>query len=158
MILEAHGIAVELPAHWSGRVFRRSGANATLHAASFALHLDDGEFGDASTARMAPGASFLALTEYLPGAGLVPGEGLFAPRRLTLPLEPTRFSVRGLAHPRAGQAGAQQFFTRNGRPFCLYVVIAGGRRHRRHQLPALDRILRSVRIAPLGGGGAGSPA
>jgi hypothetical protein len=119
MILEAHGLHVVLPAHWSGRVFRRGGGNATLHAASFPLSLHDGEFGDASTARMKPGASFLALTEYVPGASLVPGEGLFAPRRLTLPLEPTRFSIKGLAHPRPGQTGAQQFFTSAGRPFCL---------------------------------------
>lgn len=153
MILEAHGIRAQLPAHWSGRVFRRPGGNATLHAASFPLALDDGEFGDATTARMRPGASFLALTEYLPGAGLMPGEGLFAPRRLVLPLEPTRFSIKGLAHPRAGQAGAQQFFTSAGRPFCLYAVIAGGGGHRRRQLPVLDSVLRSVRIAPPAGGG-----
>ncbi len=153
MILEAHGIRVQLPAHWSGRVFRRAGGNATLHAASFTLALDDGEFGDATTARMRPGASFLALTEYLPGAGLVPGEGLFAPRRIVLPLEPTRFSVKGLAHPRADQAGAQQFFTSAGRPFCLYAVIAGPGAHRRRQLPVLDGVLRSLRIAPAAGGG-----
>ena len=70
MRLSAHGITAELPPGWSGRVFRRTGGNATLHAASFPLVLDDGEFGDASTARMAPGASFVSLTEYLPGAGL----------------------------------------------------------------------------------------
>ena len=161
MILEAHGIRLELPAHWSGRVFRRAAGNATLHAASFPLTLDDGEFGDASTARMPVGASFLALTEYVPGAGLFAGQGLFAPRRVALPLEPTRFSIKGLAHPRAGQAGSQQFFSTAGRPFCLYVVIAGGLPHRRRQLPALDGILRSVRIDPLGAGGggvAGTPA
>ncbi|MGH2868389.1 MAG: hypothetical protein ACRDNK_12590 [Solirubrobacteraceae bacterium] len=156
MSLEAHGIRVALPAHWSGRVFRRAGGNATLHAASFSLVLDDGEFGDATTARMPPGGSFLALTEYLPGAGLVPGEGLFAPPRVALPLEPTRFSIKGLAHPRPGQAGAQQFFTSAGRPFCLYVVLAGPSGHRRRQLPRLDAILRSLRIAPAGGGGAGT--
>jgi hypothetical protein len=153
VILEAHGLRVQLPAHWSGRVFRRPSGNATLHAASFPLVLDDGEFGDATTARMRPGGSFLALTEYLPGAGLAPGEGLFAARRVVLPLEPTRFSIKGLAHPRAGQAGAQQFFTRAGRPFCLYTVIAGSGAHRRHQLPVLDSVLRSLRIAPVAGGG-----
>ena len=158
MILEAHGLRVVLPAHWSGRLFRRSGGNATLHAASFPLALRDGEFGDASTARMLPGASFLALTEYVTGAGLVPGEGLFAPRRVALPLEPTRFSIRGLAHPRPGQAGTQQFFTSVGRPFCLYVVIAGGSGYRRRQLPVLDGVLRSLRIAPAEGGAvAGAP-
>lgn len=148
MRLEAHGIAVELPAGWSGRVFRREGENATLHAASFPLPLHDGEFGDASTARMAPGASFLSLAEYVPGAGLRAGRGLFAPARLALPLDPTRFSIRGLAHPRQGQLGQQQFFTTAGRPFCLYLVVAGGPAHRRRQLPVLDLVLRGLRISP----------
>ncbi|HET9104388.1 MAG TPA: hypothetical protein VFN55_13620 [Solirubrobacteraceae bacterium] len=148
MKLSAHGIAAALPPGWSGRVFRRAAGNATLHAASFPLALDDGEFGDASTARMVPGASFLALTEYLPGGGLQAGHGLFAPEHIVLPLDPTRFSIRGLAHPRPGQSGHQQFFTASGRPFGLYVVIAGDRSHRRRQLPVLDRILRGVHIAP----------
>ena len=146
MRLEAHAIARELPRGWSGRIFRRSGGNATLHAASFPLALHDGEFGDASTAQMAPGASFLSLAEYVPGAGLQAGRGLFAPARIELPLDPTRFSIRGLAHPRAGQLGHQQFFTAAGRPFCAYLVVAGDRSHRRRQLPLLDGILRTLRI------------
>jgi hypothetical protein len=146
MRLEAHAIAIELPRGWSGRIFRRSGGNATLHAASFPLALHDGEFGDASTARMAPGASFVSVAEYVPGAGLEAGRGLFAPARIELPLDPTRFSIRGLAHPRAGQLGHQQFFTAAGRPFCVYVVIAGDGSHRRRQLPLLDAVLRGLRI------------
>ena len=151
MKLAAHGFALELPHGWSGRVFRREGGNATLHAASFPLVLHDGEFGDASTARMHPGASFIALAEYMPGAGLRPGHGLFAATRLALPLDPTRFSIRGLAHPRSGQDGHQQFFTAAGRPLCLYVVIAGGAAHRRRQLPVLDAILRSLQVSPRSG-------
>ena len=147
MRLEAHASAIELPRGWSGRIFRRSGGNATLHAASFPLALHDGEFGDASTARMTPGASFLSLAEYVPGAGLQAGRGLFAPARIELPLDPTRFSIRGLAHPRAGQLGHQQFFTAAGRPFCVYAVVAGDRSHRRRQLPLLDAILRTLRIS-----------
>ncbi len=138
-------------------MFRRPGGNATLHAGDFQLALNDGEFGDASTGRMPHGASFIALTEYIPGAGLHAGHGLFAPRRIALPLEPRMFAASRLAHPHRGQAGAQQFFTTRGRPFCLYVVLAGGGAQRRRQLPVLDRILRSVRIEAAGGGGAGTP-
>ncbi len=147
MILAAHGVRIQLPARWTGRIFRRRGGNVTLHAGDFPLALDDGEFGDASTARLAPGASFLALAEYVPGAGLQAGRGLFAPARIELPLDPTRFSIRGLAHPRAGQLGHQQFFTAAGRPFCVYVVVAGDGSHRRRQLPLLDGILRTLRIS-----------
>jgi len=147
-VLEAHGLRVELPQGWSGRVFRRPAGGATLHAGDFQLPFDDGEFGDASTGLMPAGASFLALTEYLPGAGLEPGVGLFAARSIPRALDPTALRRTGLAHPRPGQAGAQHFFTTAGRPFCLYVVVSGPRSERRRQLPAISAVLRSVRIDP----------
>ena len=148
-VLEAHGLRVELPRGWSGRVFRRPAGGATLHAGDFQLPFDDGEFGDLSTSRMPAGASFLALTEYLPGAGLEPGQGLFASRRIPTTLDPTAFRRNGLAHPRPGQAGAQHFFTTAGRPFCLYVVVSDSHSERRRQLATLSAVLRSLRIQPV---------
>jgi hypothetical protein len=146
-VLEAHGLRVELPRGWSGRVFKRPAGGATLHAGDFELPLDDGEFGDRSTGLMPAGASFLALTEYRPGAGLEPGKGLFASHRIPTSLDPTSFSPRGLAHPRPDQAGMQRFFTAAGRPLCLYVVISGSRIERRGQLATLGVVLRSLRIS-----------
>jgi hypothetical protein len=146
--LEAHGLRIELPRGWSGRVFKRPRGGATLHAGDFQLALDDGEFGDRSTALMPSGGSFLALTEYLPGAGLEPGQGLFASHKVPTTLEPTAFSPRGLAHPRPGQAGAQHFFTHADRAFCLYVVVSGPRSERRRQLAVLGHMLRSLRVHP----------
>jgi hypothetical protein len=148
VILEAHGITADLPAGWSGRLFQRTGGVATLHAANFALPLTDGEFGDRSTGAMPRGGSFLALTEYRAGPGLKPGTGLFAAKRLPLPLDPSSFARERLAHARAGQTGAQHFFTFRGRPFCLYVVLAGERSTRRRQLAELTHVLRTVRIEP----------
>ncbi len=148
MILDAHGIRVSLPTGWSGRVFSRANGVATLHAGDFQLKLNDGEFGDGSTRQMPAAASFIALTEYEPGGRLQPGRGLFAPRGVRLPLDPTSFSSAGLAHPRHGQLGMQHFLTDSHRPFCLYVVLAGPRSGRSRQLVILDRILRSLRIAP----------
>ncbi len=145
--LEAHGLRVELPRGWSGRLFKRPAGGATLHAGDFDLALDDGEFGDQSTAGMPAGATFLALAEYLPGSGLEPGRGLFSPRRVPTALDPTSFSARGMAHPRPGQLGRQEFFTAAGRPFCLYVVVSGARRERRRQLATLGVVLRSLRIS-----------
>jgi hypothetical protein len=149
--LEAHGIAAELPQGWSGTIFRLAGGGATLHAATFALVSDHSSFGDASTAVIPTGGSFLALTEYLPGGGLEPGVGLFAPRRFPRPLDPASFSTRKLAHARRGQSATQHFFTASRRPFCLYVVIADApsRFDRRAQLEALNRVLASVRVAPV---------
>ena len=137
---------VRLPHGWSGRVFKRAAGGATLHAGDFQLPLDDGEFGDRSTSLMPAGACFLALTEYLPGAGLEPGKGLFASRRIPTMLDPTSFSARGLAHPRPGQAGTQHFFTMAGRPFCLYVVLSGSRGARRAQLATIAGVLRSLEV------------
>ena len=151
MRIEAHGIAVELPSGWSGRIFRLAGGGATLHAGTFAPALDDSSFGDRSTGAIPIGGSFLALVEYLPGAGLEPGTGLFASRRMPRPLDPASFSTRKLAHARPAQSATQHFFTASGRPFSLYVVIAATRSGaaRRAQLDALNRVLRSVRIAPI---------
>jgi hypothetical protein len=148
LILHGHGIKIDLPRGWSGRIFKRPGPIATLHAGSFTLAFGDGEFGDASTALMPDGASFLALTEYRPGAGLEPGAGLFAPSRVPRRLDPARFSASGLAHPRPGQSGMQHFFTLARRPFCLYVVIAGGRATRRRQLDMVDHVLATLHISP----------
>jgi hypothetical protein len=148
VILEAHGLTVELPRGWSGRVFSGSGDLATLHAGNFQLALRDGEFGDASTGSMPEPSAFVAVTEYAPGDGLSPGEGLFAPRRIPLPLDPMSFGTRRLAHRRPGQVGTQHFFTASGRPLCMYAVIAGPRSARRGELLALDRVLRSLRVAP----------
>jgi hypothetical protein len=150
--LDAHGIELEVPHGWSGRVFSRQNGAATLHAGNYTLAIDDGEFGDRSTGRMRPGACFLALTEYVPGAGLEAGAGLFAHSRIGLPLDPTRFAARALAHPRPGQAGAQQFFTLAGRPLCLYVVLAGGRAFRPRQLAEVNHVLRSLQVRARGTG------
>jgi hypothetical protein len=156
VILEAHGLSVALPRGWSGRVFAARGDIATLHAGSFQLALDDGEFGDASTGSMPEVAAFLALTEYAAGNGLQPGEGLFAPRRIPLPLDPTSFGERRLAHRRPGQVATQHFFTTARRPFCLYAVLAGPRVARRGQLLAIDQVLRSLRVSPRRAQGSGA--
>jgi hypothetical protein len=157
--IEAHGISVELPHGWSGRIFRLAGGGSTLHAGTFTLPLDGSSFGDASTAAIPVGGSFFALTEYLPGTGLEPGVGLFAPRRFPRRLDPASFSARKLAHGRPGQLATQHFFTASRRPLCLYVVIAAAlsRAARRAQLAELNSVLASVRVAPgAGPAGAGS--
>jgi hypothetical protein len=148
VILDAHGVHLELPQGWSGRLFARDGL-VGVHAGDYRVELaDESTFGDASTGRMAPGNSFIAVVEYRPGNGLRAGVGLFEPDRIRLPLDPTSFGPRRLAHPRPGQVGVQQFFTASGRPFCAYVVLAGGRSTRRRQLATAGHVLRSLRIAP----------
>jgi len=40
--LSAYGIEIDLPRGWDGRIFRRPGADPTLHAANFPLPASDG--------------------------------------------------------------------------------------------------------------------
>ncbi len=150
MILRGHGIEIDLPDGWEGRIFRRQHGAPTLHAGTFALPHQDGEFGSHATARMPPGGAFLTLTEYHPGRGLQHGHGLFKSRHIPLPLRHDRFHPRTLLVARRGQAGFQHFFTMEGRPFCLYAVV-----RRKHgsvsaaahpQIGGINGVLRSLRV------------
>jgi hypothetical protein len=123
MRIAAHGIGLELPHGWNGRLYRVAGSPPILHAASFALPHEDGDFGSGATAAIPPAGAFLALKEYEPGPRLLPGVGLFASHAIPLPLTPGHFHPRALQVGRRGQAGLQHFFTASGRPFCLYAVI-----------------------------------
>ena len=151
MVLDAHGIVIDLPEGWEGRIYRRPGGDPTLHAATFALPAHDADFGTRATARMRPGDAFLALTEYRTGRGLEPGRGLFASKELPLPLHGRHFNPSSLLVARRGQSGFQHFFTDRGRPFCLYAVVSRPRgTHARTatppQLAALNRVLGSVEV------------
>jgi hypothetical protein len=121
--LAGHGLSIDLPDGWEGRIFRRRHGDPTLHAGTFALAFDDGEFGTRSTGRMPAGATFVTITEYRPGNGLEPGRGLFAAKGIPLPIARSRFHPSQLLVARRGQRGFQHFFTESGRPFCLYAVI-----------------------------------
>lgn len=123
MRIAAHAIELELPRGWDGRLYRLAGSPPILHAASFPLPHQDGDFGSGATAAIPPGGAFLALKEYEPGPRLLPGVGLFASHGIPLPLMPEHFHPRALQVGRRGQAGLQRFFTASGRPFCLYAVI-----------------------------------
>lgn len=149
MKVAAHGIAVDLPDGWEGRIFRRGKGDPTLHAATFALPFEDGEFGTRATAKMPAGATFLTITEYRPGQGLEPGKGLFAARAIPLPIPRSRFRPNHLLVARPGQRGFQHFFTDGGRPFCLYAVIHEPRLGAaRADLGGVNRVLETLRIEP----------
>jgi hypothetical protein len=122
--IAAHGIELELPRNWEGRLYRVAGSAPILHAASFALPAADGDFGSGATGAIPAGGAFLALKEYDPGPRLRPGVGLFQSRVIPLPLTAGHFHPRALQVGRPGQAGLQHFFTASRRPFCLYAVIA----------------------------------
>lgn len=143
MRIESHGIRAELPAGWEGRISRRrataaagprrgreadgdltGGTGPVLHMANFALPEDRGDFGSGAVDLMGTGHLLVALVEY--GADSV-GTALF-PAVSSMPrLTRRMFDRRGLQRVQQGQAGAQRFFTLNGRAFCLYVVLGDER-------------------------------
>ena len=111
MIVQAHGIRLDVPDGWEARIYRRPHGDPTLHTANFALPVDDGDFGAGAVLSMPLGGEFLCLTEYRPGDGLVPGRGLFAAGPLPLPLRSSHFRPRVLHVARSGSFGLQHFFT-----------------------------------------------
>jgi hypothetical protein len=122
--LNAHGISLELPAGWDGRIGRRVDGYAVAHAASFPLPAGDGDFAVATTARLPAGGIVVVLVEYEPALA---GSGLFAPAGPPVALDPHEFGTSTLLRRLPGQAGLQRFFSHAGRAFCLYVVVGSAR-------------------------------
>lgn len=148
MRLGAHGLSIELPGGWEGRIFRRGAAGPVLHAASFALHEHDGDFGAAATGRMRDGDRFLAVVEYRPDERLRPGQGLFESGGPPQRIHPLDFSARQLQVTRAGQLGWQRFFTASGRACCAYAVIRPGRHPPGRLVAELARVLATLTVEP----------
>ena len=120
MRISAHGIEVDLPDGWDGKIFRRPEGDPTLHASNFPLPAQDGDFGTGAVDAMGSDGVFLVLTEYDPALA---GRGLFEPDGPPRSLRPADLHPRSLLKTRPGKSGAQRFFTASGRAFCLYVVI-----------------------------------
>jgi hypothetical protein len=133
MRLSAHGLDVEVPPGWEARIMRRDVQafgempRPVLHMANFALPERRGDFGAGVVEHMKGDDMFVVIFEYGPESVDQP---LF--RRVGVPrLRPADFSARRLQRTLPGQAGAQMFFQANGRAFCIYAVIADGRKVRR---------------------------
>lgn len=140
MILQAQGLAVDVPRGWDGRIFRRAesdvmspaapGTDAAivprsgvttpvLHLANFPLPEGRGDYGSGAVGLMRSTNVFLALVEFGPesaGTPLFAAEGL--PR-----LRAAELSESVMQRPIPGMGGAQRFFTVAGRPFCAYAVV-----------------------------------
>jgi hypothetical protein len=147
MRIAGHGIEIDLPDGWEGRIYRRPEGRPILHAASFALPAEDGDFGTSAVAGMPSNGVFIALAEYDPDAL---GEPLFAHQGLPLPLRATDTHPRALQRLGPGRAGVQRFFTSRSRPFGLYVVIRS-EPVQAGQIDQANLVLGSLRITAPGG-------
>jgi hypothetical protein len=159
VLIEGEDVEVELPGGWDGRMRRRGGGAegasrpegsrrglVTVHAGNFPLPAHDGDYGTSATSAMPRRGIFVTLVEFAPGGGLKPGRGLYAHDGLPVELSPSDFSPETMLRAASGQAGVQRFFTAAERPFCLYVVI-GSHREAGRLAPAVNGVLRAVRIA-----------
>ena len=167
--LNAHGVKVDVPAGWDGRIARRpqhgevSAAGAegppaepgfttysVTHVSSRPLPSDTADFGSNVVDELAPDDALVTLIEYEPASA---GTALFATQGLPRVLDPEGFSPSALQRALPNQAGLQVFFSEQGRALCLYVVL--GSYHRRHDVvPRVNEVLATLEVAPLGGGSA----
>ena len=167
MRFDRSGIAVTLPPGWEVALHRReqapqaearSGArfseevltstapeattHPVLHAGSFPLPPDRGDYGSGAVDVMTATDVLLVLVEFHPDAAAT---ALFAadgpPRALTS----DSFGAQSLQRVIDGQSGYQRFFHAGGRAFCLYVVL--GSHARRHLLvPTVNQLLESLEL------------
>lgn len=139
-------LEVDLPPGWEGRAFSRlievtERNYSVLHLANFALPAEVEDYGGGAVERLRAADVFLALLEFGPESL---GTALFSPAgvpRLTSASFDTNRLQRGIA----GQSGAQAFFTANGRPYSLYVVL-GQHLNRFRAVPAINEVLRGIQF------------
>ena len=170
MRIESSGIGVDLPRGWDGAIFtggtdggsaalrqQQPGASqvapgpattapghAVLHAASFPLPAQRGDYGSGAVDRMVADDMFLALLEFHPDAATTP---LFAQRGMPGDLGAESYRTDQLQRTLAGQAGVQRFFSVDGRAFCLYVVL-GAFSRRAALAPQVGQVLAATTIGP----------
>jgi hypothetical protein len=156
--LTDRGVTVDLPQGWDGQI-RAAGQGAqpalrtaatadepvgegvVLHAASFALPAERGDYGSGAVEVMGGSDVLVCLLEHereAADAALFAREGI--PR-----LDASMFSPQSMQRAVAGMAGSQHFFQVRGRPFCLYVVV-GSWRTRGPLVRTADRVASSIRI------------
>jgi hypothetical protein len=165
--LRAHGVAVDVPPGWDGRISRRpehgevSAATAdapaaargfttqsVTHVASVPLPGDMADFGSGVVDDLGPDDALVVLLEYDPASA---GTALFAAQGVPRALDPEGFNPNTLQRSLPGQAGVQLFFSEQGRALCLYVVL--GAYSRRHEVvPRVNTVLETLLIEPLAPG------
>lgn len=164
MRFDSAGIAVDLPPGWEASVFRREevgpraaaladdvrartapGATThpVLHAASFPMPAQRGDYGSGAVDVMGARDVFVTLLEFHPDAART---ALFARPGVPPPLRPHDFSPNGLQRALPGQSGCQRFFSVAGRAFCLYVVL-GSHARREMLAPVVNGFLATLSVS-----------
>ena len=152
-LLSGHGIRVDLPAGFEGRIYQRTpmGGSAAYPVAQFAtfpLPADVADFGGGVTVGMAATDIFAVLFEYGPESV---GKALFSSKKVPSTLTVDQFFPYLLRRGVGGQSGTQRFFTEAGRPFTFYAVL-GSHALRPQLVPHVNTLLSQIAIAPGGTG------
>lgn len=160
--LSGHGLHVEVPSGWDGRIFRRqpspapagigtataTAAAATgeehpvLNVANFAMPAEMGDYGGGATEAMRAGHVLINLVEFGPESV---GAPLFPPVTAVPSPRAADYDPMAMQRTIAGQSGTQRFFTLAGRAFCLYVVL-GSHRRRARMAPVVGDVLSTIRV------------
>ena len=148
-VLRAHGIQATLPGGFEGRIFVRpvTGKEVTFpvaHFATFALPADVADFGGGAVNLMTSTDIFAVLFEYGPESI---GTRLFAHQGMPRTLGAADFRPTVLRRGLNGQSGTQWFFTEEGRPFTLYVVL-GSHSLRNSLVPKVNSLIGSIGVSP----------
>jgi len=148
-VLSSHGITIEVPNGWEGRMFVPDvpppAVNLpVLHLTNTVLTHERSSFAPELAARGGGTGALVALLEF---EHTLADRGLYAPQSIDLPLGRDRFHPRALQVPSLVQEGHQRFFSRHGRAFCLYVVLGTGS-GADHRLHTVNEALASLRIEP----------
>jgi hypothetical protein len=125
LTVDRHGLRATVPAGWEcriGKQFEREDGEtySVLHAATIPLIGPRADYGGGVVENLGPDDVFVALLEFGPSEA---GSALFKEVDELPTLEVGMFHRNQLQRRIRGQAGVQHFFTFNGRPFCLYVVL-----------------------------------
>lgn len=124
--IEREGIRCEVPTGWDCRIGKHfeddegSRSFLFLHATTRPLTGLRADYGGGVVETLGTKDVFVALIEFGPGEA---GSALFKVVDELPTLEVSQFHRNQLQRRIRGQAGVQHFFTLNGRPFCLYVVL-----------------------------------
>jgi hypothetical protein len=146
--LAGHGVAVDLPQGWDGRIVRNRQAlaeattHAIVHAGNFPLPEGRGDFGTGAVELMRDENALVVLFEYHPDAATTP---MFRNTGMPRNLSPDWFTRNQLQRTLPGQAGFQTFFNQRGRAFCLYVVL-GSYANRARTVTLVNQVLQGVQI------------
>jgi hypothetical protein len=146
----AHGLQVEVPDGWDGRIYRRpldpkepDTRFPIVHAANFELPADPGDFGSGAVRVMGAGGIFIAVLEYGP---VYRGQRTFRVMSAPPQLEASDFAYNTVQIFVPGQLGLQQFFEFAAHTFCLYVVV-GSQDAIGAVLPAANELLASLTVS-----------